>query len=404
MQKFIPASWLVACALILPGLAPAQNNSIETPANLKDTTTHVVVERKVIETTKTYQQATPREVQRKIAIVVQNRASAGLNDKVAVLEDLVASQVAGKGFAVISRDDVTRSLKNYSDGQAPQGELTKLDRSLEDNTSALRLAQNLGADYILVPSIGSLGTEKNTYNGNGISTLNTTYHLRVTYKIVEAALGGAVRGGSFKAEKTLRQTGSVQTESSDVINELLEDAAEQLTAAIVKTAKTLPAEVAQAGLVNFQVTCSMTDPRHLPVVVSAIGITEDQHLVITNQPIAVQALDVTVELDGVAVGSAPGSFSSRPGLHKIRLSREGFSPWERTINIYEGENLRVALQLSEAGFARWADTTAFLAGLDTSRKLSDAQVKQIEGMAEFLKNSHYRVDTQENLKLYKSIY
>ena len=111
MQKFIPASWLVACALILPGLAPAQNNSIETPANLKDTTTHVVVERKVIETTKTYQQATPREVQRKIAIVVQNRASAGLNDKVAVLEDLVASQVAGKGFAVISRDDVTRSLK-----------------------------------------------------------------------------------------------------------------------------------------------------------------------------------------------------------------------------------------------------------------------------------------------------
>ena len=189
-----------------------------------------------------------------------------------------------------------------------------------------------------------------------------------------------------------------------MINELLEDAAEQLTAAIVKTAKTLPAEVAQAGLVNFQVTCSMTDPRHLPVVVSAIGITEDQHLVITNQPIAVQALDVTVELDGVAVGSAPGSFSSRPGLHKIRLSREGFSPWERTINIYEGENLRVALQLSEAGFARWADTTAFLAGLDTSRKLSDAQVKQIEGMAEFLKNSHYRVDTQENLKLYKSIY
>ena len=45
---------------------------------------------------------------RKIAIIVQNRGSAALNDKVPVLEDLVGSRVAGKGFSVISRDDVTR--------------------------------------------------------------------------------------------------------------------------------------------------------------------------------------------------------------------------------------------------------------------------------------------------------
>jgi hypothetical protein len=64
--------------------------------------------------------------------------------------------------------------------------------------------------------------------------------------------------------------------------------------------------------------------------------------VLTNQPIAVQAMDVTVELDGVALGSAPGIIPGRPGLHKIRLSREGFDPWERTINIYDGQNLRVA--------------------------------------------------------------
>jgi len=342
---------------------------------------------------------------RKIAIIVQNRGSAALNDKVPVLEDLVSSRVAGKGFSVISRDDVTRSLKNYSTGKDPNGELGALDRSLEDNSSALRLAQNLGADYILVPSIVSLGTEKKNYSGNGINTLNITHKLRVTYKIVETGQGGAVRGGAFTSEKTIRQTPDLQTESSDVINELLDDAAEQLADAIVQNAPSLPAEVAKAAMVNFNVSCSMTDPRQQPILISALGITADNHVVLTNQPIAVQAMDVTVELDGVALGSAPGTFQGRPGLHKIRLSREGFDAWERTINIYEGQNLRVALQMSNAGYARWADTTAFLATLDANRKLTDAEVKRIEGIAEFFKNSHYRVDTKENIHVtYKSLF
>jgi hypothetical protein len=389
----------------LPMVIRAQTNPIETDANLKDSTTHVVVERKVYETTKTYQQDTPRDVQRKIAIIVQNRGSAALNDKVPVLEDLVSSRVAGKGFSVISRDDVTRSLKNYSTGKDPNGELGALDRSLEDNSSALRLAQNLGADYILVPSIVSLGTEKKNYSGNGINTLNITHKLRVTYKIVEAGQGGAVRGGAFTSEKNIRQTTDLQTESSDVINELLDDAADQLASAIVQNAPSLPAEVAKAAMVNFNVACTMTDPRQQPILISALGITADNHVVLTNQPMAVQAMDVTVELDGVALGSAPGSFQGRPGLHKIRLSREGFDTWERTINIYAGQNLRVALQMSNAGYARWADTTAFLATLDANRKLTDAEVKRIEGIAEFFKNSHYRVDTKENVHVtYKSLF
>lgn len=405
MRKIIHSCLLAALAMTLPGLSHAQNNPIETDANLKDTTTHVVVERKVIETTKTYQQDTPREGQRKIAIIVQNRGSAGLNDKVPVLEDLVASRVAGKGFTVISRDDVTRSLKNYSDGKNPNGELTALDRILEDNSSALRLAQNLGADYLLVPSIVSLGTEKKTYNGNGINTLNVTHKLRVSYKIAEANEGGAVRGGAFTSEKTLRQTAELQVDSSDVINELLDDAAGQLAEAIVQNARSLPVQVAKAALVSFKVACTMTDPRQQPIAISAIGITADNRVVLTNQPVAVQALDVTVELDGVALGSAPGTLQGRPGLHKIRLSREGFDTWERTINIYDGQNLRVALQMSNAGYARWADTTAFLATLDAARKLTDAEVKRIEGIAEFFKNSHYRVDTKENVHVtYRSLF
>jgi len=155
--------------------------------------------------------------------------------------------------------------------------------------------------------------------------------------------------------------------------------------------------------VNFSVACTMTDPRQQPIQVPVVSITADNHAIVTNR-IPVQALDVTVELDGTTLGSAPGSFKARPGLHKIRLSREGFAAWERTINVSEGQELRVALQMSEQGYSRWKDTTDFLATLDNTRKLTDAEVKQIEGVAKFFSESHYRVDTKENIRINKSLW
>jgi hypothetical protein len=375
---------------------------------------------------------------RKVAIIVENRADASLNDKVSVLEDLVTSRIAGNGFSVISRDVTVNALKTYASlgisadtksaatvkataapdhatakVEATQAdsakiaatpETTPLDQALSDNTTALRLAQNLGADYILIPSITSYGTEKKSYTGNGIQTLNVTHRLRVSYKIVEANEGGAMKGGSVVSESTRRDTASVQTDSTDVLNELLNDAAGQLADAMNSSAKTLPAEVAKTAMISFSIACTMTDPRQQPVLISAVSVSADGKLMATNPPVAVQPMDVTVELDGVAIGSAPDQFKARPGLHKLRLSREGFADWVRTVNIYDGQTLRVALQMSDAGYAQWKDTTGFLSQLDNTRKLTDAEVKQVEGMAKFLSESHYRVDTKENLHLNKSLY
>jgi len=290
---------------------------------------------------------------RKTAIIVENRAGEQFNDKVSVLEDLLSSRVAGKGFSIISRDVATSALKNYasagvtmtsqsgaaaqsgtstdrgavsmevnagqkdaasqavsqstdasatkskyndnySDTTKPENkkkpvtylenenettttqdhsvnasaaagathdeatsaalhaeaqstgeknsgayveshyasahvaatpDTTALDEALNNNTSALRLAQNLGADFILIPAITSYGTEKKAYNGNGISTVNVTHTLRVSYKIVEAGMGGAMRGGMVAATKTIRKTEGLETKNSDLINSLLDDAA-----------------------------------------------------------------------------------------------------------------------------------------------------------------------------------
>src|ERR1700685_4253178 len=46
--------------------------------------------------------------------IVENCAGEQFNDKVSVLEDLIASRVAGKGYSVISRDVAVNALKSYS--------------------------------------------------------------------------------------------------------------------------------------------------------------------------------------------------------------------------------------------------------------------------------------------------
>jgi hypothetical protein len=389
---------LVPASIFIAG-AQTNTDTSTTQTYTKETTT-------VTETRSKTETQAQIIAERKTAIIVENRAGTEFNDKVPVLEDLLESRIAGKGYSVISRDVMTRALQDYSDGVNPNGGLTALDKSLEDNTSALRLAQNLGADFILIPSITSYGTEQKTYNGNGIATLNITHTLRVSYKIAEAGAGGAIRGGTVVATKTFRQSSDLSTEDSDLVNELLDDAAGQLADAIANNATSLPAEVAKDSMVHFQVSCTMTDPRQSPILISALGITADNHVVVTNQPIAVQPLDVTVELDGTAIGSAPGDFQVMPGLHKMRLSRDGFDNWERTVNIYNGETLRVALQMSDDGYAHWKDTTDFLATLDANRKLTDAEVQRVEGIAEYFKNSHYRIDAKQapNVNIYKSLY
>lgn len=432
---------------------------------------------------------------RKVAIIVENRAGAKLNDKVSVLEDLLSSRIAGKGYSIISRDVTLNALKTYpslgvavssesalkasghgasasqsgsadvvhadvaqhstlhektelsdlftnndSMAQAQSDltkiaiaqtnaskdfghssanmelaqsdsakfdatpETTKLDQALSDSTSALRLAQNLGVDFILIPSITTYGTDKRTYTGNGINTINITHTLRVSYKMVEAGEGGAIRGNTVVASKSFRQTPDLQVDNSDVLNDLLDDAAGQLADTIVASAALLPKEVAKSSMVSFSVACTMTDIREQPITVPNVQITKDNRVVKTNAPIEVQPLDVTVELDGLAIGSAPGTFQVHPGLHKLRLTREGFKDWERTINIYAGQKMRVALQMSDAGFARWQENLAFLQLLEDDRKLTDAEVKRIEGIAKFFSESHYRVDTKENVKIYKSLY
>jgi hypothetical protein len=109
--------------------------------------------------------------------------------------------------------------------------------------------------------------------------------------------------------------------------------------------------------------------------------------------------NVSVEMDGLLVGTTPATLRLAPGFNKLRLTRPGFGAVEQTINPVTGLKLRPALQMSEVGYARWRDTVAFLQAIEVNRELIDSQVKAVEGFARLLKQSGYRVDLREDNKI-----
>lgn len=341
---------------------------------------------------------------RKAAIFVANRAEKSLDDKLATFEDFISSRLTGKGFSVISREAVTDAVSSL----AKDSKQTELDQMLANNSSMLRLGKMLGADFIIVASISSFGTDRQVLEA--LKTVNMIYNLRVTYKVLDGAQGSTLAADTFKVRRTAQSTDGNRIESTDVINELLDEASETVAAGLSKRPMQIAA--ADAKLVEFSIACGMQDLAQLPVSVPDIRLTPDNTVVVEQKRLEVQSLDVTVELDGVMAGSAPNTFKTAPGLHKLRLTREGFKDWERTINIMEGQKLKVALQMTDAGYQRWKDNTAFLDSLDRGRKLTDAEVKRIEGEAQRLRQSgskvdikkDIKVDTKEGLKIYKSIY
>lgn len=379
---------------------------------------------------------------RKAAIFIDNRAGGAFNDKVSVLEDFITSRITEQGFRVLSREVLIDAFKTYSvekskisvtnvpDQQLsdamyalkmmqtiremffgtfkgipaeqpkvspPEVPPASLEQQLSSSSSVLRLAQMMGADYIIAASITSFGTEEKAFEGYGIKTVNRIHTLRISYKILDAVQGGSLVADIARVSKTMRSTEGSRTESSDMINEMLDDASVKISESLMK--KRIIEPPPKPDHVEITIACGMQDLAQLPVNIPDIRVTEDGTVVIGKNVFEMQLLDVTVELNGTVIGSAPGTFKAPPGLNKIRLSREGFRDWERTINIFAGQKLKVSLQMSDAGYARWKDNTAFLQKLKNGEKLTDASVKAIEGVAQMLRQSGFKVDVKGDINL-----
>jgi len=182
-----------------------------------------------------------------------------------------------------------------------------------------------------------------------------------------------------------------------IVNDLLDDATKQITAALqTKIAQNrirTPAKSTAPAFANVKIDVETAD-----IYIPDVRVGPDKTVSIQDGQRRVAPLDVNVEVDGVSVGSAPGSIKLKPGFSRLRLSRTGYEPWERTINATDGQTLKVALRMNEEGLARWKELSAFLFTLQNGAKLTDAQVELIKGQAAAFANSGYKVDIKVDTK------
>ena len=405
---------LLAVASLLPGFAAAllaqssvvTEHSVEPPATTVETRTVVTSDGKVVTDKLTTTQQRERETVAKTysaAVVVSQRPDCDCQcggDQIAQLEDLLTARLADLGFQLISRELVVSNLRSFVPAGAPaDAESAKASRAAEaaflDQSSALRLAQNLGADYVLHASIVSCTKAKRTVNAYGQRLENTDYTLRVAYKVLDAQAGGALTGDVVKSVRSEQANANASSDAGGVHQDLLDDASQQIVSSLRtrRDAGRIAAAKPAAKAVTITLNVEAAD-----LYIPDVRVSSDNVVTLGDAKFKVAPLAATAEVDGVAVGTAPGKITLKPGFSRLRLSREGFQPWERTINASEGQVLTIAMTMSEDGLRRFRESTAFLDTLRNGAKLTDAEVKVLEGHAKSLENSFFRVDTKENFR------
>jgi hypothetical protein len=348
------------------------------------------------------QEAPISAVPRKAALLVENRAGEEFKRLAALLEDQLSSRAAGQGLVMISRQLVTDTI-------AKEGSGAQWDALLSERTSALRLAQSLGADFVVLASLSSVTREERTFNDGTLQLTSHNHVLRVAYRIAEAGEGGALVGDTIRVSRNIRGTQTAGIESTEIFNQLVDDAVSGLLKAfpakVVQVAKT---EVSKAAGIEVGIAAVPVDLTQNPLQLPDFRMGADGSVAKTAAgSVDVVLGDVSIEIDGVLVGTTPATLRLAPGFHKLRLTRPGFRTVEQTINPVAGLKLRPAMQMSEAGFNRWKENIAFLQAVEVNRKLTDAQVKAVEGFAKMLEQSGYRVDIREDNKIQvngKSLY
>lgn len=309
----------------------------------------------------------------KAAIFIQNRAGADFADKLDVLNDLLTTRLTEKGFSVIDRSVVLARFREARNLEPSlQREISALEKASDGTNvdvagggdgplagaSALRIAQMIGADYLVMASLTSFGQEIRTFKGEGThfgsNNRSYLYTLRIAARVLEGNQGGTIYGDTVSVAERIAVVENLKIESTEVINKLLD-------AGAVKIAENMTGKI--QGIRDVKV--KVGDGVEFSVKSNVDG--------------------ATVELDGAAIGSTPGKFTAAPGLHQLRLSKQWLTTWERTINIFAGQTLNVTLELSAEGLKRYTTLERLKLELARTKMQTDAEGKERDANIEINK-------------------
>lgn len=375
--RVFAAGWLAAGAAVF---AQTQTQTVRT-------------EVKTVTETQTVTQVEQPAGRLRAAIFLANRADKNLDEKLGVLNDMISARLTEKGFSILDRAEVMKKIKDSREAVEQDKTLRRTlasynagiklnERDFEagvedttDNASALRIAQMIGADYLVFANLTSLGTQTKklkaagTALDTGSEVTDTT--LRVTLKVAEGRQGGSVYGDLVTVIERNSSSKFLEQTDTDLVNRLLDDAAVKIAEKLGGRVGEIQAAKPEAEeLASFTVTCNLANS--------------------------------DVILDGAVIGTAGTPLKAHPGLHTMEINREWFRPWKRVVNLQAGQVINVQLELSEAGLDKFKNLEGYLATLERYKAVTGviqeqseadayAKKKVAEGTKTFLENSSVKV-------------
>ena len=368
---------------------------------------------------------------RRVAVFVKNNAGTEFDDAVMRIRDQLVAQVSGENFEFIDYHDAVLAMESMTDAvgtadgidqvrsvERLQGEInrrngdaqtknlggtgTSMDDRLLAQSSIVALAQQLEADYILRLSLDRFDKSVKDRNFGESRWLETTYKLSASYKLMDFG-GYSIGGNSLSVTRTEKKTDGDRSQMGAYADGLDEDMAAKLAKDMNANAKRWrDSSLAKSRIPVYFDTLAMSmdsQPMYMPRF-----DTEQEMVVMGSQvPARIAAL---VEVDGVVVGTTDCTVPLSPGLHKVRVHRDGQDDVTMTINAREGLQIVVPMRITEGEMKRIQSLQKFVNDLTVDRKVSEAVIKKYEGEAEMLRNSHIRIDAKNlpDTKVYKSIF
>jgi len=303
------------------------------------------------------------------AIFVQNSAGIEYKSQIDPLTNQLAARLSEKGFSIIDRRDV---IGKFSESRETDPAAIKAAKALEQlardgksdsrledaltGASAHRIARQLGADYLIMATINSMSRETKSFKGQGTvyGTNNSShvYTIRVAVKVLEGSRGGAIYGDIVAASERIALVENLEIATDDIYPRLVD-------AAAIKVAENISSKVERIASVK------VAPPE------------KSVKFIVTSN---IQG--ATVELDGAALGSAPGTFYAEPGIHTLRVTKEWLTNWERTVNISANQTINVGLELSDEGIQRYMTLERFKAEVSIAKEQSEASAYATKQIAE----------------------
>lgn len=327
------------------------------------------------------------------AIFVQNHAGKEMDASVPMFRDLLTARLTDKGFAImdghdiadrftetqVEADPVMAAIRDVAKGV----ELAKTETSVEqvlNGASALRIAQMLEADYLIVATFASVGSDAKVFHGEGTlyKTDNQvlTRTLRTSLKVLEGNRGSTVYGDTVVTRYRMNGNKHLSTVTTDGDNQLIDEA---------------------AGMIADNIASKVQRIKN--TAVDGVSTVEVE--------IKANVDGATVEFDGATLGSLPGKFAVRPGIHQVAISKERYVTWRKTVNVVPNQVLNVTLERSAVGEDRNENTLRVAREDELIRKTTEANIdiakeqsgadafakRQIaEGEKEYRKNSYTKID------------